>query len=129
MELSRILIAEARDYQQIELREIDGQRRLEIAIGNYEAAAIEWRLNNVQTIRPQTHELLANVIDAMGGKLIRIIVNDLRNQTYYASLIIEQNGHEIVIDSRPSDAIALGIAFHIPIFVAEHVLDAPDMPI
>ena len=76
VELSRIIIAETRQYQQIELREIDGDRSLEIAIGNYEAAAIEWRLNDVPTIRPQTHELLSNVLEEMGGELTKIVIND-----------------------------------------------------
>lgn len=124
MQLCRILIAETREYQLIELKEVDGERRLPIVIGLFEAAAIERRLKNIEIPRPQTHDLLANVIEEMGGEFRRIIINDLRDDTFFAQLVIEQNGEELHIDSRPSDAIALGIANDIPIFVAEHVLDA-----
>jgi hypothetical protein len=123
MELSRILIAETRDYQLIELREVDGERRLPIVIGLFEAAAIERRLKGISIKRPQTHDLLANVIEAMGGRLDRIIINDLRDDTFFARLIVDQDGHEVDIDSRPSDAIALGIAHDVPIFVEDHVLE------
>ena len=123
MELSRILIAETRDYQLIELREVDGERRLPIVIGLFEAAAIERRLKGVEIRRPQTHDLLAQTIEALGARVDRIIINDLRDDTYYATLWIAQNGHTVEIDSRPSDAIALGIANDVPIYVEEHVLD------
>ena len=123
MELSRILITETQDYQLIELREVDGERRFPIVIGLYEAAAIERRLKNITIKRPQTHELLANTIEAMGGQLEKIVISDLRDHTFYATLVVRQNSHVVEIDSRPSDAIALGIANMVPIFVEEHVLD------
>ena len=124
MELSRILIAETRDYQLIELKEVDGQRRLPIVIGLFEAAAIERRLKGIDIRRPQTHDLLANTIAGMGGRLKRIVVNDLQDDTFYAMLVIDMDGQTVEVDSRPSDAIALGIANDIPIFVEEHVLDS-----
>ena len=123
MELSRILITETQDYQLIELREVDGERRFPIVIGIYEAAAIERRLKNIPLKRPQTHELLADTIEAMGGQLDSIIINDLREHTFFAKLIIRRDGDTIEVDSRPSDAIALGIAQEVPIFVEEHVLN------
>lgn len=123
MELSRILISETQDYQVIYLREIDGERTFPIVIGIYEAAAIERRLKNLPVKRPQTHELLASTIEAMGGKLQRIVLNDLREHTFFAQLVIQSDGREIVVDSRPSDAIALGIANNVPIFVEEQVLN------
>jgi hypothetical protein len=122
MELSRILITETQDYQLIELREVGGERRFPIVIGLYEAAAIERRLKNAPLKRPQTHELLAGTIEALGGKLERIVINDLREHTFFAKLVIQQDGTTIEVDSRPSDAIALGIANDVPIFVEEHVL-------
>ena len=88
MELSRILISETQDYQVIYLREVDGERTFPIVIGIYEAAAIERRLKNIPIKRPQTHELLANTIDAMGGRLERIVINDLRDHTFFAQLIV-----------------------------------------
>ena len=124
MQLSRILITETREYQLIELREVDGERRLPIVIGLFEAAAIERRLKNITVPRPQTHDLLAGVIEQMGGKLTRIRIHDLRDDTFFAQLVIRRGDEDIRIDSRPSDAIALGIANDIPIFVEEHVLDA-----
>jgi len=124
MELSRILITETQDYQLIELREVDGERKFPIVIGIYEAAAIERRLKHLEVARPQTHELLASVIEHLRGRLDRIVINDLKEHSVFASLVIEQVGEEVFVDSRPSDAIALGIAHNVPIYVAEHVLDA-----
>lgn len=123
MELSRILIAETRDYQLIELREVDGERRLPIVIGMFEAAAIERRLKGIEVGRPQTHDLLANLIESLGGRLDHIAITDLRDDTFYARLMIEQDKQMIDVDSRPSDAIALGIAHGVPIYVEEHVLE------
>ena len=73
--------------------------------------------------RPLTHDLLANVIEQMGGTISRIEINNLQDHTFFARIHIRQNGHTCEIDSRPSDAIALGIATTVPIYVAEHVLD------
>lgn len=123
MELSRILITETRDYQLIELREMDGERRLPIVIGLYEAAAIERRLKGVSIARPQTHDLLASVIESLGGRLGKIVINDLRDDTFFATLVVEQDGRIVEIDSRPSDAIALGISGDVPIFVEQEVLE------
>lgn len=137
MELSRILIREANDYQIIELREvapgdadgesggqIEGGRAFPIVIGLPEAQAIERRLKGVTIKRPQTHDLLANVITAMGGKLVSITINDLAEHTFFAALDVKKaDGTTIRIDSRPSDAIALGIAGGVPIYVEEHVLE------
>lgn len=124
MELSRILIRESNDFQIIELREIDGDRTFPIVIGLPEAQAIERRLRGIEIKRPQTHELLANMIEAFGAELISITINDLSEHTFFATLDIRQkDGKELHIDSRPSDAIALGIAKMVPIFVAEHVLE------
>ena len=123
MELSRIFIREMTDMQIIELTEVDGDRTFPIVIGLPEAFAIERRLKGIEIPRPQTHDLLASVIDHLGGTLKEIVVNDLVDGTFYAKLIIEQDGQEIEVDSRPSDAIALGVAENVPIYVAEQVLD------
>lgn len=123
MELSRIFIREMMDMQIIELTEVDGDRTFPIVIGLPEAVAIERRLKGVEIPRPQTHDLLASVVGHLGGRLREIIINDLVDGTFYAKLIIEQDGQEIEVDSRPSDAIALGVAEQVPIYVAEHVLE------
>jgi bifunctional DNase/RNase len=123
MELSRIFIREMTDMQIIELSEIDGERTFPIVVGLPEAFAIERRLKGIEIPRPQTHDLLASTIRQLGGELREIVINDLVEGTFYARLIVEQNGQDVEIDSRPSDAIALGVAEDVPIYVAEHVLD------
>ena len=123
MELSRIFIREMLDMQIIELSEVEGERTFPIVIGLPEAFAIERRLKGIEIPRPQTHDLLASVIQHLGGELKAIIINDLTGGTFFAKLIIDQDGVEIEVDSRPSDAIALGVAQDVPIFVAEHVLE------
>lgn len=122
MELSRIFIREMTDMQIIELTEVDGDRTFPIVIGLNEAFAIERRLKGLEIPRPQTHELLASVIGQLGGQLKEIIIHDLTDRTFYAKLIVIQDGLEIEIDSRPSDAIALGVAEGVPIYVAEQVI-------
>lgn len=122
MELSRIFIREMADMQIIELTEIGGERTFPIVIGLPEAFAIERRLKGIEIPRPQTHDLLASVIRHLGGKLKQIVINDLSDGTFFAKLVVDRDGEEIEIDSRPSDAIALGVAEDVPIFVAEHVL-------
>ncbi len=122
MELSRIFIREMTDMQIIELTEVDGDRTFPIVIGLPEAFAIERRLKGIDIPRPQTHDLLASVIGHLGGELKEIIVTDLVDGTFYAKLVVVQGGHDVEIDSRPSDAIALGVAESVPIYVAECVL-------
>ena len=123
MELSRIFIRELKDLQFIELQEVDGERSFPIAIGLPEAQAIERRLKGLEPPRPQTHDLLAATIEAMGGVLEHIIIHDLSDNTFFAKLIVKHDGREIEIDCRPSDAFALGVATNVPILVEEKVLD------
>lgn len=123
MELARVLIREKDDHHIVELREVDGERIFPIVIGLFEAASIERRLLGQQAPRPQTHELLDSVIREMGGRIVKVVISDLRQQTFYARLYIEQDGKTLDIDSRPSDAIALGSATEVPIYVEEHVLE------
>lgn len=123
MELSRILICELHDLQVIELKEVDGDRRFPILIGQAEAEAIRRRFQGVVLKRPLTHELLANVIGAFGGTLESITINDLSEHTFYARLNVRTAAGKLLeIDARPSDAIALGVASEVPIYVEEAVL-------
>ena len=124
MELNKIIISETREQQIIVLKEVDGERRFSIIIGDTEAKAIDRRLKGFVMPRPMTHDLLANVIEKLGGALEHIEINNLQDQTFFARLFIQQDGQTVEVDSRPSDAIALGIANTVPIYVAEHVLDA-----
>ena len=123
MELHKIIISEMQDQQIIVLKEVDGDRKFPIVIGSSEAYAIDRRLKGIPTPRPLTHDLLANVIETMGGYIDRIEINDLQAHTFFARIHVRQNGKTLEVDSRPSDAIALGIATVVPIFVAEHVLE------
>ncbi len=123
MELARILIRETDDTHIVELREADGQRVFPIVIGLNEAAAIERRLMGQSPPRPQTHELLASVIEQLGYRIDRVIINDLREHTFFARLWLRRGQDVVDVDSRPSDAIALGVATDVPIFVEDHVLD------
>jgi len=126
VEISRILIRENEDLHIVELREVDGDRVLPITIGLYEAVAIERRIMGKPPIRPQTHELLESVIEGLGAEIDRIIISDLRDGMFFARLILVRDGETYDIDSRPSDAMALGVARETPIFVEEHVLDDVD---
>jgi bifunctional DNase/RNase len=123
VELSRIIINESTDEQIIVLKERNGDRSFPIVIGITEIFAIDRRLKGIEPPRPLTHELLESVIKNMGGKVEKIIINDLRRHTFYARIHISYNGKLVDVDSRPSDAIALGASLHIPIYVAEHVFD------
>lgn len=98
-------------------------RYLPIFIGPCEAEAIAVKLQNVNVERPLTHDLLKSVITELSGAVQHIIVNDLRQDTFYAQIIVDQNGQTITIDSRPSDAIALSVRLEVPIYVAETVMD------
>ncbi|TFG50442.1 MAG: bifunctional nuclease family protein [Candidatus Brocadiia bacterium] len=123
VELSRISINETTDQQIIVLKERHGQRSFPIVIGIVEIFAIDRRLKGITPPRPMTHDLLANVIESLGAQIEKIVINDLRSHTFYATITLGINGKTVEIDSRPSDAIALGVATEAPIFVADHVLD------
>jgi bifunctional DNase/RNase len=123
MELSRIIINETSDQQIIVLKERHGHRSFPIVIGIVEIFAIDRRLKGIEPPRPMTHDLLDGVIEGLGAKIEKIVINDLRNHTFYAKIYLSMNGRTIEIDSRPSDAIALGSASNTPIYVAEHVLE------
>ncbi len=110
-------------HRVVVLKEEDQERYLPIWIGPFEADAITIGLQNVQMTRPLTHDLLKAVIDQMDASVSHIQVNDLRNDTFYAEIVVEQNGRKLEIDSRPSDAIALAVRVGVPIYVAADVMD------
>ena len=123
VELSRIIINETSDQQIIVLKERHGTRAFPIVIGIVEIFAIDRRLKGIEPPRPMTHDLLASVIEHLGAKVERIVIDDLRNHTFYAKIFLSVDGRTIKVDSRPSDAIALCAAIDAPIFVANHVFD------
>ena len=123
MELSKIIITETSDHQIIVLKERGGQRSFPIVIGLNEAWAIDRAVKGITTPRPLTHDLIGNVIEGLNAGVIRVVINDLRNNTFYAKIVLQQNGSTIEIDSRPSDAIALAMQKNTPIFVANKVIE------
>jgi len=96
---------------------------LPIWIGKFEANAICFILEGITPPRPMTHDLTKNVLDTLGVKIISIVINSLKENTYYAKIHLQSGGSEVVVDSRPSDAIALALRASAPIFVAEDVLE------
>ncbi len=127
VELSKIIINEAVDQQIIVLKELEGDRSFPIVIGMMEILAIDRRLKNIQLPRPMTHDLLADVIDQMGGDVEKVVICDLSNGTFYARLHIDTDGEMVEVDSRPSDAIALGVGVGASIFVDEQVFENMQM--
>jgi bifunctional DNase/RNase len=106
----------------------DDETFLPIWIGIFEADSILRQLQNVEPPRPMTYELMKNVITQMGGVVDRVVINDLRDSTYYAEVHILQGNNRLIIDSRPSDAINLALRFSAPIFVEESVLEKSKVP-
>jgi Uncharacterized conserved protein len=106
----------------------DEETVLPIWIGIFEADSILRQLQNVEPPRPMTYELMKNVITQMGGVVDKVIINDLRDSTYYAEVHILQGNNRLIIDSRPSDAINIALRFSAPIFVEESVLEKSRVP-
>src|SRR5918999_5720888 len=105
------------------LKTTDGNKFLPIWIGHPEEAAILMKLQGASTPRPMTHDLLADVFEQLDAEVVRITVTELRENTFYASITVQQNGSEIEIDSRPSDAIAIAVRADAPIFAADRVIE------
>ena len=105
------------------LKQIGSERYLPIWVGPYEAEAITVALQEVEMIRPLTHDLLKNVFGAFNARLKRIEIVKLQNEIFYGNIVAEVDGREINVDSRPSDAIALSVRAHVPILVHHSVMD------
>lgn len=106
------------------LRDREGQKILPIWVGVFEANAIALQIENVQTPRPMTHDLLKNVLEDLHAHVARVVVNALRENTFYAAIHLRTSSDEVVIDARPSDAIALALRTHSPIYVEESVIQS-----
>ncbi|MCA9883322.1 MAG: bifunctional nuclease family protein [Anaerolineae bacterium] len=123
VEVDSIRVSLTNQQRLVVLKDINDERYLPIWIGQYEAEALTLELQNTETARPLTHDLLKMTIEQMGGKLVHILVNDVRKEIYYARLVIDIDGRMIEVDARPSDAINLAIRAKAPIFVAQAVMD------
>ena len=122
MKISGITVDPFTNTPIVILKDVDGKDVLPIWIGLLEASSIATALENIQTPRPMTHDLIKNIIEQLGVKVIKIEVNDLKDNTYYALLHLEVKGKRLVIDSRPSDALAIALRTGAPIFVEESVI-------
>ncbi|HZW39066.1 MAG: bifunctional nuclease domain-containing protein [Syntrophothermus sp.] len=107
----------------IVLKEVDGNRRLPIIIGAFEAQAIALEIEGVKPQRPLTHDLLKSVIDNLGASVVEVVIDELKENTFYAKILLEVSALTYEIDARPSDAIALAVRAQAPLFVVENVLD------
>lgn len=110
-------------HRVVVLKETDSNRYLPIWIGPFEADAITIQLQGVQVARPLTHDLLKSVIDQMGAKISHVMVSELKNDTFYARIVMDVDGKRMEIDARPSDAIALAVRVNAALFVAEDVME------
>jgi uncharacterized protein len=106
------------------LVDLNGQKALPIWIGVFEAEAISRGLQDAVTLRPMTHDLMKQILDTFQVTLNRIVINEIRGNTFYAKLHLDVEGKEMIVDSRPSDAIALAVRVKAPIFVAASVIEA-----
>ena len=105
------------------LMDLSNKTGLPIWIGPFEANAIAMKLKKIGSHRPMTHDLIHNILNTLESRVVKIIVNDLKENTYYALIHLLRKGEEIIIDSRPSDAIAIALAVNAPIFVSDQVIE------
>jgi hypothetical protein len=104
------------------LKDVDSDRYLPIWIGNFEADAITMTLQEMEVVRPLTHDLLKNIIVELGAEVSHILISDLKNEVFYAKIVMTINGKRREIDSRPSDAIALAVRLHVPLYIEDAVM-------
>jgi bifunctional DNase/RNase len=123
VKIDSIRVSLMSQHRVVVLKEVDTERYLPIWIGPFEADAITVQLQEIQVARPLTHDLLKSVIDEMGATISHIMVSELKNDTFYARIVMDVNGNSMEIDARPSDAIALAVRVHAPLFVAEEVME------
>lgn len=125
MELSRLIICEMSQHQVVFLREKNGVREFPIIIGLFEATILDRKIRKIASARPLTHDLFCQTVQLLNGKIENIQINQVERQTYFAQIQIKQDGKTILIDSRPSDALAISLCFNppLPIFVTQEILN------
>ena len=122
VQFDHIVVSETEESRQYYVLLTDGRRHLMIVIGGFEATAISYGAEGLQTDRPMTHDLLAKFVEALGGKVDRVVIDDLWSSTYFAKVYLKKGKEEIEVDARPSDAIALAVRLGVPIFAIEGIL-------
>jgi len=128
MKIKGLMIDPVSSMPIIILKNTEGDAVLPIWVGIFEANAIAMQLEKVISPRPMTHDLLKNVIEGLKAEISRIVITDLKDNTFFASIFLERNGDSLCIDSRPSDAMALALRAEAPIFVEQSVLEKSASP-
>ena len=105
------------------LKDKSGDKVLPIWVGIFEANAIALQVENIATTRPMTHDLIRNIVNDLGGKVVRVVIADLKESSFYATIQLKIKGEEIAVDARPSDAIAVALRTSSPILVEETVIE------
>lgn len=128
VELARVVIQQKGDHQYIHLREKGGERSFPIVIGFNEVEEINRKLCGIQAPRPLTHDLVGRVLQALGHRIARVVITELRESTFFANLILipveaGDGEEEKAVDCRPSDAVALAVQTGAPIYVSREVID------
>jgi bifunctional DNase/RNase len=123
VEIKGLMLDPSSNIPIVILRDLGSQLFLPIWIGVFEANAIALRLEGVEPPRPLTHDLLRSVIERLGGRIGKIVISDLRESTFFAMIHVQSSDHDVTIDARPSDAIALALRTGSPIFVLRSVLE------
>jgi uncharacterized protein len=123
MDVKALIVDPIANVPVVILRDADEKNFLPIWVGVFEANAIALQMEGVTTPRPMTHDLLRNIIRQIEGDVTRVVINSLEENTFYAQIHIRLAGRELTVDSRPSDAIALALRTHAPLFVEESVLE------
>lgn len=122
VEIDSIRVSLMSQHRIVVLKETRADRYLPIWIGPYEAEAITVSLQQMEVARPLTHDLMKSIMQTLGAEVLRINIVELRDDVFYARIIVRVDGRELEIDSRPSDALALAVRVHVPVFVAESVM-------
>lgn len=123
VEIDSIRVSLMSQHRVVILKEIASERFLSIWIGPYEAEAITVSLQELEVSRPLTHDLLRNLLVALGAEVKQVNITELKDDVFHANIVLSVNGRDVAIDSRPSDALALAVRVHVPIFVDETVMD------
>lgn len=123
VKIDSIRVSLMSQHRVVVLKEANSDRYLPIWIGPFEADAITIQLQGVEVQRPLTHDLIKSIIEEMGATISHVVVNELKNDTFYARIVMDVDGNSLEIDARPSDAIALSVRVNAPLFVSDEVME------